>query len=256
MEHVREIGTIKLRGQAFKFNRFGSIYDLAGQGEVKMHIIAPRLFRSIDSRAHSFPLERLNNALCFVSNRLPTSIHYSSFFTRPIGRRHAGLYHMLSTRRVAQHLLESASYSIDMSDVFFLPVGVMAPLSNPDHQHLLGLHDTTPNKSSFHENYFNKLIPRPLCVRTGPKTRRGSHAWILMCFLDKAPTPDSMSLLTEISAWHVRLPGDICANCGILVTANYRHRCDNHCANDRLSNKMKEDLRRRSTTNRTGMATA
>jgi hypothetical protein len=134
-----------------------------------MHIVAPRLFRSFDSSAQSFPLERLDSTLRFVSNRLPTSIRYSSFFTRPIGRRHAGLYHLLSTRGVAQHMLESALYGIDMSDVFFLPVGVMAPLGDPNHQLLLGFNDTTPNISSFQENYFNKLIPCPLCVRTGPE---------------------------------------------------------------------------------------
>jgi hypothetical protein len=55
-----------------------------------------------------------------------------------------------------------------------------------------------------------------------------------MCFLDKAPTPGSKSLPTEVLAWHVRLPGDICANCGISVSANYGQRCDNHCANDRF----------------------
>jgi hypothetical protein len=121
-----------------------------------------------------------------------------------------------------------------MSDVFFLPVGVMAPLGDPDHLIMLGFNETTPNISRFHEKYFNKHIPRPLCVSTGPKTRQGSHAWIVMCFLDRAPTPDSMSLLTEISTWHVRLPGDICANCGISGTANYGHRCDNHGANNRF----------------------
>jgi hypothetical protein len=89
IEHVDKIGTILLRGRTFKFNRFGSIYDLAGQGEVKMHIVVPRLFRSFDSSAHSFPLERLNSALCFVLNHHPTSIRFSSFFARPIGRRHA-----------------------------------------------------------------------------------------------------------------------------------------------------------------------
>jgi hypothetical protein len=48
IEHVDEIGTIVLRGDKFKFNCFGSIYDLAGQGEVKMHIFAPVSFtRSI-----------------------------------------------------------------------------------------------------------------------------------------------------------------------------------------------------------------
>jgi hypothetical protein len=82
IEHVDEIGTILLRGHAFKFNRFSSIYNLAGQGEVKMHIVAPCLFRLFDSSAHSFPLERLDSALRFVTNRLPTSIRYSFFFTR------------------------------------------------------------------------------------------------------------------------------------------------------------------------------
>jgi hypothetical protein len=155
-------------------------------------------------------------------------IRYTDFITIPIGCGHDGLYHLLVFHHIAQHLLENQSYGITPTEVFFLPVGILAILSNPNHQILIGFNDSTPNISNFYENFNSKVLQQPLCVYTGPKTSRESDAWIVMCFLNKGPTLDAETLLKEITKWHVNLPGDIYAICGLTVLARDLHHCDNH----------------------------
>jgi hypothetical protein len=64
-EHVKEVGMIILQDQQLKFNRFGSVKDLAGLSQVKMHVVAIMLSSPLDPMQHTFLQRGLDSAHCF-----------------------------------------------------------------------------------------------------------------------------------------------------------------------------------------------
>jgi hypothetical protein len=90
-----QIGLISQLQKAFKFDRFGSIYNLEVQGKVKMHLVALGSSACLIATPTSYSIKQLESALQFVANRLSTIIQYSSFFGKPFRGCHTGLWHLL-----------------------------------------------------------------------------------------------------------------------------------------------------------------
>jgi hypothetical protein len=65
--------------QAFKFHWFGSIYDLAGQGKVKINIVAPAFFACFMATTTSFLLNNftVRNILSQIAFQPQSNIRLS-----------------------------------------------------------------------------------------------------------------------------------------------------------------------------------
>jgi hypothetical protein len=58
-----------------------------------------------------------------------------------------------------------------------------------------------------------------------------------MCYLSKVPQPIAFNLLEEISCCHVRYRGNICAKCGLSVSARDPHQCKDHIGSNRFTHE-------------------
>jgi hypothetical protein len=65
-DFVAENGQLSICEHKFPFSDFCTIFDIAGGGEAKMHVVSPRMFRALENNEHSFPQERLDSELRFI----------------------------------------------------------------------------------------------------------------------------------------------------------------------------------------------
>jgi hypothetical protein len=59
--------------------------------------------------------------------------------------------------------------------------------------------------------------------------------WVVMCYLSRAPEPTAVTLLDEISSWHVRFLRNICTNCGLSVSAKDTNQCSKYKSSSRFA---------------------
>jgi hypothetical protein len=100
-DFVAENGQLSICDHKFLFYDFCTIFNIAGSGETKMHVVSPCMFRALKNSEHNFPQERLDSALRFIGSQLPDELSSNRMFTRPIGKRHAGLYHVITNSLLA-----------------------------------------------------------------------------------------------------------------------------------------------------------
>jgi hypothetical protein len=231
-DFVAENGQLLICEHKFLFYDPGTIFDIAGGGEAKIHVVSPRMFRALDNNEHSFLQEWLDSSLRFIQSQLPDELSINRVFTRLIGKRHAGLYHVITNDPPAIHLLRRVGFGIDVTEVFFLPMGIPAPLSDLRCQLHLGFSGLAPSLNCFHKKYHKLIVPTPFCVKLGPRTSRGVYTWLVLIFAERASQPSELQLPNGIRDWSVAHPNNIFSNCGLLAPQDTTHRWPNEFNNN------------------------